>query len=287
MRWGIAISALVLLAVALGPTSVSATSLKIAPLKYDTELKKAEKKKGFIDVSNPTSQKLIVKTSVEAFKQTNDEGALSFYENEQVAAGVQLDLDEFELGPREVVRMYFQLDGTKLPAGDVFGAIFFTTSFATQPNGVAQAVRLGTLLSIVNGTPGARDAEVKSLNTSFIQLSDTIKGDYAIKNTGDPAKVTGFYPEVKTTVWPFGEQRTSKGKLVFAGRTRQNDFELKAPVFGLYEVSVSYGDSKQSKWVFVARPIVFIILATVLVALWFLGLQIRKRRRAKRGFAIK
>lgn len=266
----------------LSAVPVGALSLKVAPLEYRTELRQGEKKKGFIDVSNPTSQNIVIKTSAQAFRQVDDNGSLQFYDSEQLSAGVLLDLDEFELGPREAVRMYFQLDGTKLPSGDVFGAIFFTTSPATQPDGVAQAVRLGTLLSIVNGTPGARNAEVKSLNTSFIQLSDTITGNYAIKNTGDPAKTTGFYPQVKVGVWPFGEQRTERAKLVFAGRTRQNDVELKAPPFGFYKVSVGYGASEQSRWVFAARPIALIILFVVVFVGVLLLRSYKRHSRSKR-----
>jgi len=266
--------------------SVSALSLKVAPLSYDVTLKKGEKLKGVIDISNPTGEKVRVKTSAQAFRQVDDTGSLQFFDHEQVSAGVQLDLDEFELGPREAIRMYFQLDSTKLPSGDVFAAIFFTTEPDKPKTGVGQSVRLGTLLNIVNGTPGARDAEVKSLNTGFIQFDDVIRGSYVIKNTGDPAKTTGFYPEIKLRVLPIGEQRTQTGKLVFAGLTRQNTFELKAPWIGFYRVSAQYEASEQSRWVFVVQPRALVaLLGIILVAIVFSHVRrLYTRRKGRSSF---
>ena len=98
---------------------VSAASLKVAPLEYRTTLKQGEKKKGFIDVSNPTKETVRVRTSAQAFRQIDDNGSLQFFDNEQVSAGVLLDLDEFELGPLEAVRMYFILDSTRCVRGDL------------------------------------------------------------------------------------------------------------------------------------------------------------------------
>lgn len=253
-------------------STASAMSLKVAPLEYKTELSKGEKKKGFIDVSNPTGQRVVVRAAAQAFKQVDDKGSLQFVDNEAIRAGVKLDLDEFELGPREAVRMYFMLDGTKLPQGDVFAAIFFSTGATGTKDGVAQRVRVGTILSIVNGTPGARQAEITGLNTSFIQMSDTIRGSYTIKNTADPEKSTGFYPDVKLSVSPWGEQKQQTGKLIFAGRSRENSFEIKAPWVGMYLISVRFDDnSSRSQLVLVVKPIalaVFGVLAVLAIAGW-------------------
>lgn len=265
-------------------TSTSAASLKLAPLEYRTTLKSGEKQKGFVDVSNPTEETVRVSTSVQAFKQTTDTGGLEFYSDERVSAGVLLDLDEFNLGPREAVRMYFVLDSTRLPPGDVFGGIFFTTA-PTMPrgSGVGQSVRLGTLLSITNGTPGDRRAEIKQLDVSFLQIGETIRGSYSIKNTGSPLKSTGFYPEVTLKSNPFGSEHDHQGKLVFADRTRQNDFEIPAPVFGLYKLSAIYETSTKSTWVLVARPFTFLVGSILFVALGFSMALIRHRKhRSKR-----
>jgi len=258
---------------------VGALSLKVAPLEYRTELKVGEKKKGFIDISNPTTQTVSVVTSAQAFKQVDDSGTLRFYDDEQLSAGVQLDLDSFELGPRQAVRMYFQLDGTKLPSGDVYGAVFFTIDPKLPKNGVGQTIRVGTLLSIVNGTPGSREADVAGLSIPFLVIGDTIHGSYRIKNTAREGTATGFYPEVALSSLPFGEKKTQLSTLVFAGRTRENSFSLKLPLFGFYRIKAAYGDSSKSQWIFVAHPVALIISVVLLLTLVMATKTVIRRRK--------
>ena len=266
----------------LAAPAASAASLKVAPLEYRTTLKEGEKKKGFIDVSNPTKETVRVKASAQAFRQIDDSGSLQFFDNEQVSAGVQLDLDEFELGPREAVRMYFLLDSTRLPSGDVYGAIFFTTAPETpDKTGAGQSVRLGTLLSIVNGTPGQRDAEVTGLSVPWLQLTDKVTGTYRIKNVADPTKATGFYPNVQVRVEPWGESKKQTGKLTFAGITRTNEFTLKTLPLGIYKVSVGYADSVKSAWVVVASPLALVVFIVLLAGVGFSGRYYLNRRRQR------
>lgn len=241
-------------------TTAHALGLKIAPLEYRTTLKSGEQKKGFIDISNPENESVLVHTSVQAFRQTDNNGTLEFYDNEQLNEGVKLDLENFELGPREAIRMYFLLDSRLLPSGDVYGGIFFTTEPTTPTVGSGQSVRLGTLLSIINGTPSSRSAEILDLDVPSFLIGDTLRGSYTVKNAGHPEKTTAFYPDVQVRVWPFGEKRVQKSNLVFAGRARENTFSLDAPLIGFYEVSAKYNDSRQAQWVFVAHPTALIIL---------------------------
>lgn len=250
----------------LATTETHALSLQVAPLEYKTQLKTGEKKRGTVDISNSSSLRVRVKSSVQAFRQVDNNGTLQFYDSEQLSAGVKLDLDEFELGPREAVRMYFELDGTKLPTGDVFGAIFFTLDPAQPRAGVGQTVRVGTVLSLVNGTPGSRSADITALAVPNFQLDSTVNGSYTIKNTANPASATGFYPTVSIASWPFGKTQKQTGRLVFAGRTRDNTFSFQTPPFGLYKVSVSYGSSQKSSWLFVAHPLTLLaIIVSVLI----------------------
>lgn len=255
---------------------VSALGLRVTPLEYRSELAKGEIKKGFIDVSNPTAERMIVRTSVQGFRQVDDAGSLQFFDDEQLKAGIRLDLDEFELGPREAVRMYFLIDGKKLPTGDVYGAVFFTTSPAKAMSGTGQSVKLGTLLSIVNGTPGSRQAKVTGLTIPAFQFDTTIRGSYVIKNTGDPETSTGFYPKVDLSLSPFGQKRTEATKLIFAGKSRETAFTLDTPPFGFYNVKVACGDSVQSKWVFIAHPGALALLA-LLVALVVAVVRVYRR----------
>lgn len=267
-------------------SSASAIGLKIAPLEYRTTLKKGETKKGFIDISNPTGEAVRVKTSAQAFRQVDDEGTLQFYNDAQLTAGVKLDLDDFELGPREAVRMYFLLDSTKLASGDVYGAIFFTTEPTKAANGVGQSVKLGTLLSIVNGAPSVHQAAITALDVPWLQLDDHIKGSYTIKNTTNTSGATGFYPDVAVHAAPFGAKQTSTGKLIFAGRSREN--EVSVPVFPLsiHRLSVDFQGSKKTQWVVNATPLAIIIAGLILVITAFIVrvLFIRRKRRAIKQF---
>ena len=259
--------------------SVHALGLKVAPLDYTVTLQKGEKQKGFIDLSNPTGTTLRVKSSVQAFRQTDDRGSLTFYDNEQVSAGVTPDLDEFELGPREAVRMYFLVDGTKLPKGDVFAAIFFTTVPTKQGAGVTELVRLGTLLSITNGTPGQREAEITDLDVPFIQFGDKLSGTYRVKNTADPEKSTGFYPTVVVSVEPFYQELVQRGRLVFAGRTRENSFELLSSRLGFYKLTAHFGESKKEQWVLAVNGSSLVVCGVIIAAIVAAFLARKKTRK--------
>lgn len=256
--------------------SSSAMALKVAPLEYKTDLKKGEKKSGFIDVSNPTSQAVNVTVSVQAFKQIDDNGGLQFYPEEQIAEGVTTDLKKLELGPREAVRMSFTIDGNKLPQGDVFGAIFFTTEPTQPKNGMGQQVRVGTLLSVVNTTPGYRSAAVVAASVALVQLSSNLQGSYVIKNTG---KSGGFYPEVVISSWPSGEKKTIKGSLVFAGRERQNDFNFDAG-YGVHRIEIGYEDSKKTTWAIAVAPWMLVLFAMIVLVVAIEILLLHKRRRS-------
>lgn len=261
-------------------TTAHALSLKLSPLEYRTSLEKGEKKKGFIDVSNPNLETVKIRTQVQAFRQTDSSGSLRFYDNEQVSAGIQLDLKEFELKPREALRMYFLIDGTKLPKGDVYGAIFFISSDTFAQATVTQQVRLGTLLSIVNETPGSREAVVERLNTNIVQFDTHTRGSFVIKNTST-SETTGFYPEVTLKVWPFGKEQRVTSRLVFAGLSRSTDFDVTTPPFGIYRVTASFGTNLQSRWVIVLNPVAIVIIAVLLTA--FALTVYRRRRGPKRS----
>lgn len=248
---------------------VHALSLKMQPLIYQDNLAKGEKKKGFVDISNPTSTTVRLKTSIQAFRQTDDQGSLQFYDDKQVAAGIKPDLDEFELKSHEAIRMYFLIDGAKLPSGDVFGALFVSTE---PENGVGatSSVRLGTLFTLTNGTPSAHNAAITDLQVPFWQFGDTVQGSYRIKNVAKAGESTGFFPTVTVAIKPFDQQVQQQGKLIFAGRERENTFQLTSSRIGFYKVSVAYGNSRQSRLVFMItgywRLLVLSAVALVLLA---------------------
>lgn len=274
---------LLLLTVALlFPNEVHAVGLQVTPNEYKVTLKRDEKKKGFIDVHNPLGEEVSVKTSVQAFEQTDNEGSLRFYDDKDIQAGVLLDLARFKIGPGETMRMYFMVDGSKLPSGDVFGAIFFTTE-PTKVGGVVQSVRLGTLLSVTNGEPSGRKAEITALKTSFWQLGQGIQGSYSVRNMAEDGQKTGFYPTVSISLNPFSLTQKHDSTLVFAGRERSNDFRLDTGSrFGLYVLKASYEDSVREELVFVATGYWKYIGGALLLSIIGAGVYLIRRWRKKR-----
>jgi len=260
-----------------GSHSVNAiSSLKIQPLLYEEQLQKGEVKKGFVDISNPTGQQVTVKTSVEAFRQIDNKGNLEFFESDEVTAGITPDYKSFTLKPREAQRMVFQIDGNKLPSGDVFGALFFTT----KPVGssVKQSVRVGTLFVLENGTPGSRKAEVTELEVPFLHIGSFVKGKYAIKNQAKSGEATGFTPRVDIQASPFGATKSQNSSLLFAGRERDNVFTYETQLFGLYRLSASYKDSSQSRWVLLLPVWSIIVAIAVLLLTVLVPLLIKIRK---------
>ena len=271
------------------PPSVSAKEtqkntfgLKVAPLEFKATLETGKNKKGFVDVSNPTNEVLEVTSSVQAFRQRDNSGTLEFFDNEQVEAGVQLDLKSFELPPQSALRMYFVLNSSRLPSGDVFASIFFTTRKASSDVfAINSAIRVGTLLSIVNGTPGSRTAEVTQLSAAPVQWG-VVEGRYGIKNTAHPGTVTGFYPKVNVGLSPFGEQKTSNASLLFAGRERQNEFTISPGFGGIYQLTVSYGKSQKHILVISITPWLILSLVVLVAGCIGVALLLRKRKHSRR-----
>lgn len=268
----------------LSAAPASALGLKIAPLEYKTILKANEVQKGFIDVSNPSGQAVNVRVTVQGFKQINNDGGLQFFSDERLSAAIQPDLTNFSLGPREALRMFFTVNGATLPPSDIYAAIFFTTDPSTPTNGVGQLVRVGTLLSIVNRTPGPRQAEITGISVPFVQLSDTISGSYRVKNTG-PAQ-TGFYPDVHISAWPGGDAKKQTSSLVFGGHERSNDFRYSTG-FGIHLVSVAYGDSVHRQWVITLAPWMVVTMLLIVVVAGTELLLLKRRRNDRKKTAKK
>lgn len=260
-------------------------ALRIQPLEQRVSLAIGEKKKGFVDITNPTETPLSVTMSVQGFRQTGNNGALEFYTNDAISKGIILDFTEFELKARETIRLYFLIDGSRLPTGDVFAGIFATGQPTEGDSMVRSSVRVGMLLSVENGTPDARQAGIVHAELPFFQFGDRLTGRYVIKNLAPANQTTGFYPTVSIAVSPFHSQHQVTSDLVFAGRSRTNEFSVNEHRFGLYKVSVSYQGSVQSRWVFMAtgpwamRGLIGVLLVVVASVLFFMWRRSRAGRR--------
>lgn len=247
IRW-LAVFVAVIGYVLLSASSVSAEPvLGLQPLQYTETLNKGERKQAYIDVTNPTPQAIDVQFGVQGFRQVDDNGTLTFYDDEKVTQGILLDYQEKQIPANKTLRLFFVVDGTKLPSGDVFAAIFAQT----KPVEAARvpSVRVGTLLILTNGTPGVRQASIEELNVPVLHTDDAVTGKIKIKNTAPTASASGFFPKITIATWPFGPNTTVTGPLVYAGNTRTVSFDLPSNQLGVYKITASYGDSSKSQWV--------------------------------------
>lgn len=263
----------------LGSDMAAASSLRVAPLSFEATLAAGEKKKGFVDFTNPESGNVKVSLRVQAFRQIDDTGRLEFFDSEQVAAGITLDYTEAELGPRETLHLAFLLDGTKLPAGDVFAAIFASAQ-PPSASGSQQVVRVGSLLSIVNGTPSERKSEIAHLAAPWLQTGQGLQASFAVKNVSDPKKSTGYYPNITVTTWPFGGKEV-KGPLVFAGRTRTVDYRQPGNYIGPIRITVRTDTGLKSTYALAVTGFWMWLLPAliVVVAVSWMVFRLTERRR--------
>lgn len=272
MRWRVATLGVLIVScwTLLSATSVSATTLKISPLRYDASLEKGEKKKGFVDITNPTDNVVKITLSVQAFRQKDDAGTLEFYDSSAVQEGVLLDYSEVELLARESFHLAFRIDGSKLPSGDNFAALFAATVPDTNGAG-EQTIKVGTLLIISNATPSAHEAVIENLNGSLLQFSDALRLSFGVRNTADASMATGFSPTITVRAWPYIHD-TVNGPLVFAGRTRQVEYAKTGSYLGILAVTVATGDSSQTMYRLAVtgywRVIVPLVAALIVLIVW-------------------
>ena len=264
------------------PTVGAEPTLSVQPLQYREALQPGERKKAFIDVTNPASQSATVQFSVQGFKQVDNKGGLEFYDDERLQNGIQLDYQEVEIPAYRTLRLYFVVDGAKLPTGDVFAVIFATTR--PEQGIAAPSVRLGTLIMLTNGAPGARDAQIESLAVATVQTGESLRGEVRVKNTAPAKSASGFFPEIKLSVWPFGPTRTVAAPLVYAGNTRAVPFAMPSNQIGIFKVTASYGQSRKEAWVVLVtgvwRWVAVAIAATGAIVI--LGLAWLRHRRPSR-----
>lgn len=252
MRWSRILTILALAGVvACVPVwRASASSLKIAPLEYRTALTAGEKKKGYVDISNPSAETAMVTFEVQAFRQIDDRGDIEFYDDKDVARGILLDLDSIELGPHEALRLMILIDSDKLPHGEIFAAILASTVPDTV-KGVAQAVRVGTILEITNGSAGTHRASVTSFSAPFLQIGEAVTATFTVRNDDTTGQAGGFRPAVAVNVAPYSSTSV-EGPLVFVGRSRTVSYRAPGNYFGFVWLQARVGESSKGQVAFVA-----------------------------------
>ena len=265
-----------------GVDTVVASSLKVEPLSYDVQLAAGELKKGFIDISNPAASSVTVTVEVQGFRQVDDRGSLEFYDDPVLAAAVTPDYRDISLGSREAMRLFFLVDGTKLPQGDLFAALFVRTIPDADGIGTSESVRLGTLLTIVNGTGGPREAVVEQLAVNWWQIGAMINGRFTVRNPAPDG--SGFYPDVTIRLTPFGGETVQRSSLVMAGRQRENQFTIEGDRLGVYRLSVSHGASERSRWVMVVTGYWQWLLPLIVVVIMMFFVSKRHTKKRARSY---
>lgn len=224
-----------------------AMSLKISPLQYDVSLNDGEIKKGFVDITNPGNDAETVEVKVQAFRQTDNNGSLEFYDDSRVSEGVLLDYSEVEIGARETLHLAFSAESKKLPAGNVFAAILASTKPKVQ-TALAQSVRVGALLFITNGKPVENKAVVSGVAVPAFQFGNGIEAKFNIQHATKNG--TGFFPKVTVSAAPYITD-TVDGPLLFPGFTRQIEYVKNGSYFGIVRYAIATGGSQQVAYSFV------------------------------------
>lgn len=263
----------------------NASGISMAPLKYQSDLN-GKVKKGAVDISNRSGYAQKVTVQIRAFKQVDNKGALGFYEDPLISAGITPDYDHFTLKPNESIHLFFQLNGHRLPKKQIFAAILAQAQPIKASYNITPVLRVGTLLILKNGNGDPpKQGEISGWNVSLFQLGDSVNGSFDFKNTEKGDRASGYFPNF--TMSGIGNAYKFRGNLLFPGIERQQQFELPGSRIGIYNLTLaSDANAGASQWVVVLTgywrwllPLIVIALVTVvIVSIKFL----RKPRRSGR-----
>ncbi len=253
-------------------------SLQVAPLSYTGNLKPGAIASGFVDVSNPSDQNVAIAANVKAFKQVDKLGDLAFSNDPAYANAITVGLPNFELGPRQAIRVTFSIDPAELPQGGVYAAIFFRTQPTAQNSNstyVLQSANVGTLLILTNGGAGSYHGSISNMSIPFWQSGGGLSGSIDFTNTDTSSAAVAFKPSLDTHITPWGAQSSMASGLLLPGVTRQFSFGRPGSFFGL--LPITFTDSKTgvhaTAWVFaitgayeVVAPLSLVILVLLVIA---------------------
>lgn len=263
-------------------SSVGASSIKVAPLKYEQKLTPGKTLVGAVDISNPSDSVQKYTASVRAFRQINEDGELQFYEDSAITQGIEVDQPAFSLGAHQVARIFFSINPDKLPKSGIYAAVLFNTN-PDQPSTatrLATSVSSGTLLILDNSLDSEESGEVVNLQAKFWQFGSGLAVITTYKNTGSGDNGIAFNPQLSIKSVPWGKPLNQTGPLVFAGNQRQVNLIKPGSYFGVLPLQitdVASGESK-TKWVFAITGY-WTILAPILLVLLLVGAGLYYRRK--------
>jgi len=253
--WMIALVVAVASGLVATPAYADAPALKITPLKYQEQVPLGKDKIGYVDISNPTNQTVLVQTEVQAFRQVGQKGGLEFYSDERISAGIVPELKEFSLGPREAIRLQFTIRPNVLGEGGAYGVIFgrtAPTTFGQNNANVAVSARVGTLMVLTIGKGGERRGTIEQVRTPRFAFGNSVTAETVYHNTGDTSRGLAFNPTLALKVGWFGKAQSHDGPLVLPGVTRDIEVQRSGSYLGLIPVQVTDqtgGGSSKTAWI--------------------------------------
>ncbi len=262
--------------------SVSATSIKVAPMKYEEKLTPGIVMTGAIDLSNPSDSKQKFSARVLAFRQINENGELQFYSDDKISAGINVDLAEIELGPHQVARVFFSINPDKLPRTGIYASVQFSTN-PGQPETatrLASSVATGTLLILDNSRKSIQEGSVVDIDSDFWQIGEKINVGVTYKNTASGDEAIAFSPILGFRALPWGGKSSYTGPLVFSGNQRSFSFQQSSNYIGFLPLQVSDSQSglTKTKWVFAVTGLWVYLLPTLLFVLAVLAALVYRWR---------
>jgi hypothetical protein len=261
-----------------------APGLLVNPLQYEDTLTTSKVKLGFIEVANPSDTTINLQSRVQAFHQEGDEGKLVFADDPDIQAGITVDLKDFSLGPREAIRVAFNVDPAKLPRGGVYAVIFFRTIPPAQNSNssyVSESANIGTLLILQNGPAGAHTGQIKQYHLPFLQFGSGITGQLTYANTDRSKAPVGFKPALTARAFPWGKPQKQTSGLVLPRSERKFAVNRPGAYLGLIPLTVTDTESgsHRTAWVFAVTGWWRVALPVILLILIFAALITKRRRR--------
>ncbi|RYF28297.1 MAG: hypothetical protein EOO17_05115 [Chloroflexi bacterium] len=106
-------------------------------------------------------------------------------------------------------------------------------------------------------------------------------------NPADANKATGFFPNMKVSMAPWGRSTQFEGPLVYAGRTRAFDFSVPSSQFGIYQVTVGANGADDVRYVFLItgiwrQVVLYALLGLALIAMAAVAYYRLNRRHKQR-----
>jgi hypothetical protein len=257
------------------PASADVPGLQASPLEYKDTLTPGHVSSGFVDVSNPGDNTITIQTSVQGFRQTDNVGHLAFFDDPDITSAIKIDLTSFDLGPREAIRVVFNVDPAKLPAGGIYAVIFFRTidpSQSAATSFVQESANIGTLLELTNGKVGPHQGAVTKTSFQFWQFGRGLTGSLDYQNTDHSPAPAGFHPSLKVQVLPWGAAPVLTTGLVLPGVTRHFNVARLGSYFGLLPIIITDTDTHKvvTTWIFACTgnyQWVVVVLGIVIILL--------------------